>query len=49
MWYPFATKLISTEIKLARKKVPYEPKPLLNWFVRLTMYADHDEERTSSK
>ncbi len=49
MLYPVATQLISTKIKLASKKIPYEPKPLLNWFVRLTIYTDHDEERTSSK
>jgi len=49
MLYPVATQLISTKIKLASKKIPYEPKPLLNWFVRLTIYADDDEERTSSK
>ncbi len=45
MLYAVVTQLISTKIKLASKKIPYEPKPLLNWFVRLTIYADDDEER----
>jgi hypothetical protein len=37
MLYPVATQLISTKIKLASKKIPYEPKPLLDCFVRLTI------------
>jgi hypothetical protein len=45
MLYAVVTQLISTKIKLASEKIPYEPKPLLNWFVRLTIYADDDEER----
>ncbi len=45
MLYAVVTQLISTKIKLASKKIPYEPKPLLNWFVRLTIYADDDDER----
>jgi hypothetical protein len=48
--YPVATQSVSTKTKLTnKKKIPYEPKPLLGWFVRLTVYADHDEERTSPK
>lgn len=39
-----ATQPISTKMKLANKKVPYEPKPLPHWFVRSTVYIDHDEE-----
>jgi hypothetical protein len=31
-------------MKLANKKIPYEPKPLPHWFVRSTVYVDHDEE-----
>jgi len=32
-------------MKLASKKTSYEPKPLPLWFVRSTVYTDHDEER----
>ena len=32
-------------MKLASKKIPYEPKPLPHWFVRSTVYVDHEEER----
>jgi transcription initiation factor IIE alpha subunit len=39
-----ATQPISTKMKLASKKIPYEPKPLPHWFVRSTVYVDHDEE-----
>jgi transcription initiation factor IIE alpha subunit len=39
-----ATQPISTKMKLASKKIPYEPKPLPHWFVRSTVFADHDEE-----
>jgi transcription initiation factor IIE alpha subunit len=39
-----ATQPISTKMKLAKKKIPYEPKPLPHWFVRSTVYVDQDEE-----
>ncbi|CAF1064135.1 unnamed protein product [Rotaria magnacalcarata] len=39
-----ASQPVSTKMKLANKKVPYEPKPLPHWFVRSTVYVDQDEE-----
>lgn len=42
-----ATQPISAKMKLANKKVPYEPKPLPHWFVRSTVYDDHEEEQRS--
>ena len=42
-----ATQPISAKMKLANKKVPYEPKPLPHWFVRSTVYDDHEEEHRS--
>lgn len=39
-----ASQPISTKMKFANKKVPYEPKPLPQWFIRSTVYIDHDEE-----
>jgi transcription initiation factor IIE alpha subunit len=39
-----ATQPIPTKMRLASKKIPYEPKPLPHWFVRSTVYVDHDEE-----
>jgi transcription initiation factor IIE alpha subunit len=40
-----ATQPISAKMKLASKKVPYEPKPLPHWFIRSTVFVDNDEER----
>ena len=39
-----ASQPVSTKMKLASKKVPYEPKPMPSWFVRSTVYVDQDEE-----
>jgi transcription initiation factor IIE alpha subunit len=39
-----ATQPISAKMKLASKKIPYEPKPLPHWFIRSTVHVDNDEE-----
>ncbi len=39
-----ASQPISAKMKLASKKIPYEPKPLPHWFIRSTVYVDNDEE-----
>ncbi|CAF0731107.1 unnamed protein product [Adineta steineri] len=39
-----AAQPLSLKMKLASKKVPYEPKPLPQWFVHSTVHTDHDEE-----
>ena len=42
-----ASQPISAKMKLASKKVPYEPKPIPHWFLRSTVYNDHEEEQRS--
>jgi transcription initiation factor IIE alpha subunit len=39
-----AVQPLSTKMRLASKKVPYEHKPLPHWFVRSTVHVDNDEE-----
>jgi transcription initiation factor IIE alpha subunit len=39
-----ATQPVTSKMKMSNKKVPYEPKPLPHWFIRSTVYNDHDEE-----
>lgn len=42
-----ATQPISSKMKLANKKLPYEPKPIPHWFLRSTVYDDHEDEQRS--
>lgn len=42
-----ASQPISAKMKLASKKVPYEPKPIPYWFLRSTVHDDHEEEQRS--
>ena len=39
-----AAQPLTTKMRLANKKVPYEPKPLPHWFVRSTVHTDLDED-----
>ena len=39
-----ASQPVSIKMKLANKKIPYEPKPLPHWFVGSTVFVDQDEE-----
>ena len=39
-----ASQPVSTKMKLASKKVPYEPKPMPYWFTRSTVHVEQDEE-----
>jgi transcription initiation factor IIE alpha subunit len=39
-----ASQPVTTKMKYANKKVPYEHKPLPHWFVRSTVHSDQDEE-----
>ena len=40
-----ATQPLPSRMKSANKRVPYEHKPLPDWLVRSTVYADQDEHR----
>ncbi|UJR23495.1 hypothetical protein I4U23_026493 [Adineta vaga] len=44
-----AAQPLTTKMKLASKKVPYEPKPIPHWFVRSTVHVDQDEEHRLNK
>ena len=43
-----ASQPLSSKMKLASKKVPYEHKPLPDWLVRSTVYVDQDEHRSKN-
>lgn len=40
-----ASQPVTTKMKLAGRKVPYEPKPLPDWFRRSTIHVDPEEEQ----